>query len=66
VLGITVLTSWGVMWSWIFFYLLKKIKRLKYGEIFEIVGLDNLALNNTDYFLKVGLSKDVIERIEQK
>lgn len=65
-LGITVLTSWGVMWSWIFFYLLKKIKRLKYGEIFEIVGLDNLALNNTDYFLKVGLSKDVIERIEQK
>ncbi len=63
-LGITVLTSWGVMWSWIFFYLLKKIKRLKYGEIFEIVGLDNLALNNTDYFLKVGLSKDVIERIE--
>ena len=54
------------MWSWIFFYFLKKIKRLKYGEIFEIVGLDNLALNNTDYFLKVGLSKDVIERIEQK
>lgn len=54
------------MWSWVFFYLLKKIKRLKYGEIFEIVGLDNLALNSTDYFLKVGLSKDVIERIEQK
>jgi hypothetical protein len=61
-----VLTGWGVMWSWVFFYLLKKIKRLKYGEIFEIVGLDNLALNSTDYFLKVGLSKDVIERIEQK
>ena len=60
------LTGWGVMWSWVFFYLLKKIKRLKYGEIFEIVGLDNLALNSTDYFLKVGLSKDVIERIEQK
>jgi len=65
-LGIVVITLWGVLWSWLVFYLLKKIKRLKYGEIFEIVGLDSLTLNNTDYYLKMGLSKEIVERIEMK
>ena len=45
---------------------MKKIKRLRYGEIYEIVGLDSLSLPSSEYYLKVGISKETIERIEQK
>lgn len=55
-----------MLWSWFYFLLLKKLKRLRYGEIYEIVGLDALSLNSQEYYLKVGISKEVIERIEQK
>jgi hypothetical protein len=43
---------------------MKKIKRLKYGEIYEIVGLDSLTLSSIEYSLKMGLSKETVERIE--
>lgn len=49
------------------FYLLKKVNRLKYGEVYEIVGLDLLALyNSVDFKIKVGVDKEALERIEQK
>lgn len=60
------IAAWGVVWSWPFFLLMKKIKRLRYGEIFEIVGLDSLSLASLDYITDVGLPKETVERIEQK
>ena len=49
------------------FYTLKKINRLKYGEVYEIVGLDQLALyNRLDFKAKYGVDKDALERVEQK
>jgi hypothetical protein len=64
--GLVVISAWGVLWSWPFFVLLKKLKRLKYGEIYEIVGLDSLTLSSNDFYMKLGLSKEVVERIEYK
>jgi hypothetical protein len=61
-----VIAAWGVMWSWPFFLLMKKIKRLRYGEIYEIVGLDSLSLPSFEYITDVGLPKETVERIEQK
>jgi hypothetical protein len=47
--------------------LLKRINRLKYGEVFEIVGLDQLALySRTDFKAKHGIDKEALERVEQK
>ena len=45
---------------------MKKIKRLKYGEVYEIVGLDSLTLSSLEYDRKMGLTKETIERIEQR
>jgi hypothetical protein len=39
---------------------MKRIKRLKYGEIYEIVGLDSLTLNEFDYGARIGLSKETV------
>lgn len=56
---------WSVVCSTILFYLLKKINRLKYGEVFEIVGLDQLALyNRMDFKAKHGIDKEALERVE--
>lgn len=35
--------------------LMKKANRLRYGEIFEIIGLDNIMLNSNDFRKKIGL-----------
>jgi hypothetical protein len=55
-----VICAWGILFSWPFFYLIKRIKRLKYGEIYEIVGLDSLTLNEFDYGARIGLSKETV------
>jgi len=47
--------------------MLRKINRLKYGDVYEIVGLDQLALyNRADFKAKHGVDKDALERVEQK
>ena len=66
-LALFTLISWAIAWSIGLFYLLKKVNRLKYGEVFEIVGLDQLALYNREEFkIKHGVDKDALERVEQK
>lgn len=41
------------------------MNRFKYGEVYEIVGLDLLALyNSVDFKAKVGVDKEALERIE--
>ena len=66
-LGLIIIIAWSLMWSFGLFYLLKRVNRLKYGEVYEIVGLDLLALyNSVDFKLKVGVDKEALERIEQK
>ena len=65
--GLSTLVLWAVICSTALFYLLKKINRLKYGEVFEIVGLDQLALySRTDFKAKHGIDKEALERVEQK
>jgi len=39
---------------------MKSIKRLKYGEVYEIVGLDSLTLSDLDYGVRIGLSKESV------
>jgi hypothetical protein len=64
-LGIVVLIAWAIFWSAGLFHVLKRVNRLKYGEVYEIVGLDYLALyNNADFKAKVGVDKEALERIE--
>jgi len=66
-LGLVILILWALLWSLGLFYILKNINRLKYGEVFEIVGLDQLALyNRADFKAKHGVDKDALERVEQK
>jgi hypothetical protein len=46
--------------------LMKRANRLRYGEIFEIIGFDNLALPSSEFRKKTGLFKEIVEKIEHK
>lgn len=46
--------------------LMKRTNRLRYGEIFEIIGLDNLMLPSSEFRKKTGLFKEIVEKIEHK
>jgi hypothetical protein len=58
------------LWDYLFnctFLLAWRINRLKYREVFEIVGLDQLALYSlADFKAKHGIDKEALERVEQK
>jgi ammonia channel protein AmtB len=44
--GLFVIITWAVLWSWGIFYLLKKAKRLKVGEIYDVIGQDTFSLGS--------------------
>ena len=66
ILAMFVISAWGILWSWPLFELLNRMKRLRFGEIYEIVGLDSMTLNSQDFYMKFGFSKEITERIECK
>jgi len=44
--GLFVIITWAVLWSWGIFYLLKIAKRLKVGEIYDVIGQDTFSLGS--------------------
>ncbi len=45
---------------------MKRANWLRYGEIYEIIGLDNMMLNSNEFRKKIGLQKETVEKIELK
>ena len=60
-LGCVVIIAWASGTSFIYFYSLKKVKKLRVGHIYEITGMDVLMHGGTDL-----LSNEMIDKIEKK
>ena len=53
--------SWSATCSFVFFFMLNRVKKLRVGYIYEITGMDILVEGGSNI-----LSADIISKIEAK